>query len=160
MAKFKQNIVQLSLGDICLQSTLPCQRKDISKCSIAAKTGFPFHKRHLFLSSVRRRGQWRSVESRMDKKEEEDTFDERDFPDREWASETPFAPSLAYRRALGAPRSCPFALVAKFSVYVSMMSNKMPPSWPASKHVQPPFPVQCHAEKTVKLLKCSQYHPW
>ena len=69
-AKFEQKILANNPLKIYLQSTLPSSLH-ARICSIArlAKTGFAFHKTHLFLSSLSVvRGQRRSVESQMDKK--------------------------------------------------------------------------------------------
>ena len=124
----------------------------------------------LSLLSVRRPSGVNGGQSNLEwtKKEEEDTFDGEGLPEprvsernavhalsrvRRAARNFPFHPA----RSLVAPSIMSAALVAKFSV--SMMSNKMPLGWSARRCFKPLFPVQCHAEKTVNLQKCSQYHP-
>ena len=76
-----ENVVQQSLG--YLPTKYPSLlRKDMPKCSIG-QDRFSFHKTHLLLSSVRRPGSTAVSRISNGQKEEEDTFDERDSPNRE-----------------------------------------------------------------------------
>ena len=123
-AKFEQKILANNPLKIYLQSTLPSLHARI--CSIArlAKTGFAFHKTHLFLSSMSSVRPGSTAVTRISngqKKEEEDTFDERDFRTE---GERAKRRSRTFSRTAGEPRG-----IFLFTAARSSPHRLCPPHW-------------------------------